>query len=248
LYSVAATTNVAGAVVERYSYNAYGVRTVKNPAGATLAKSAVNQYRGFTGYKLDAETGLMYARARMYSSKLGRFVSHDPWMESETNIPNPGDGYKDGYNLYAAYFVPNGNDPSGMGFWSYLTCLNNCIQANDPIDLALAKALGLIAGTPLPKAWVATTADTLGLSDLARAVRISMGTPGASSTTTLPSALSAAIRGGGRTGLRTLGRFAAPVVVGYGLALAALEVACAAHCTVNCNYTPPLNFNPLNFF
>jgi len=77
LYSIAATTNTAGSVVERYSYNAYGVRTVKNSAGATLAKSAVGQDRGFTGYKLDSETGLYYARARMYSAKLGRFISRD---------------------------------------------------------------------------------------------------------------------------------------------------------------------------
>ena len=77
LYSIAATTNAAGAVVERYSYNAYGVRTVKNSVGVTLVKSAVNQDRGFTGYKIDNESSLMYARARMYSAKVGRFVSRD---------------------------------------------------------------------------------------------------------------------------------------------------------------------------
>ena len=102
LYSVAATTNTSGQVVERYSYNAYGVRTVKNSAGVTLAKSAVNQDRGFTSYKLDSETGLYFARARMYSAKLGRFVSRDLL------------GYIDGDSLYSAYFVPNSLDPTGL--------------------------------------------------------------------------------------------------------------------------------------
>ena len=102
LYSIAATTNAAGAVVERYSYNAYGVRTVKNSAGATLAKSAVGNVRGFTSYKLDSETGLYFARARMYSPKLGRFIGRDFL------------GYLDGESLYRAYFVPLKVDPYGL--------------------------------------------------------------------------------------------------------------------------------------
>jgi RHS repeat-associated protein len=101
LYSIAATTNVAGAVIERYSYNAYGLRIVKNSAGTTLAKSVVGQDRGFTGYELDAESGLYFARARMYSAKLGRFVSRDPLV------------YINGMSVYSAYFVPNKKDPRG---------------------------------------------------------------------------------------------------------------------------------------
>ena len=123
LYSVAATTNTAGSVVERYSYNAYGVRTVKNSAGATLVKSSANQDRGFTGYKLDSETGLYYARTRMYSSKLGRFVSRDPIAHNHVYVlggvvfdenPVPTNGYASGMSLYMAYFAPNKIDPSGM--------------------------------------------------------------------------------------------------------------------------------------
>ena len=120
LYSIAATTNTAGAVVERYSYNAYGVRTVKNSAGAILAKSAVNQDRGFTSYKLDAETGLYFARTRMYSPKLGQFVSRDRWMRSRGKLlPMAKDGYKDGLNLYSGFFIPNGVDPNG----EFICCL-----------------------------------------------------------------------------------------------------------------------------
>ena len=102
LYSVAAATDAAGSVVERYSYNAYGQQTIKTPAWAVLAASAVGQKRGFTGYRCDAESGNYYARARMFSSKLGRFVSRDPLT------------YIDGQNTYAAYFSPNSTDPSGL--------------------------------------------------------------------------------------------------------------------------------------
>lgn len=102
LYSVAATTDATGSVVERYSYNAYGARTVKDAANVVLMKSAVGQDRGFTGYRFDGETGLYFARARWYSPKLGRFVSRDP---SE---------YIDGFSLYPAYFAPNKLDSTGL--------------------------------------------------------------------------------------------------------------------------------------
>ena len=102
LYSVAAVTNSVGAVVERYSYNAYGVPTIKNSANATIAKSVVGNDRGFTGFKLDNESGLYFARERMYSAKLGRFISRDPL------------GVLAGLNFYCAYFAVNGVDPFGL--------------------------------------------------------------------------------------------------------------------------------------
>jgi RHS repeat-associated protein len=81
LYSVAAITSSTGSVVERWSYNAYGVPTIKNSANATIAKSAVGNDRGFTGYKLDSETGLYFARSRFYSARVGRFFSRQPWSD-----------------------------------------------------------------------------------------------------------------------------------------------------------------------
>jgi len=179
LYSVAAMTDSTGAVVERYRYDAYGKRTVTNAGGTPIAASTIGQQRGFTGYYLDAETGLYYARARMYSPSLGRFVNRDPWskksLESasekvhpteaqakeafrkimtqrlgesgfekarikpefekfQTDFsrelmlesvaksspqwgPSAGDGYVDGFNLYAGYAFPNGTDPTGTTFW-----------------------------------------------------------------------------------------------------------------------------------
>ena len=112
LYSLAAVTNSTGAVVERYAYTAYGQQTVKNGGGSVIGGTAVGQARGFTGYRGDSETAMYYVRARMYSSRLGRFVSRDPLRNASSN-PQAGSGYKDGFNFYAAYYVPNHLDPNG---------------------------------------------------------------------------------------------------------------------------------------
>jgi hypothetical protein len=103
--------------------------------------------------------------------------------------------------------------------------VNNCVQANDPINLFMDKALLALSGQQLPKTWVAWLADALGDSQLASAIRLSAAIVG--DYTTLPSSLSAALRLGGRSSLRLLGRLAAPVQLAYGVALAAVEAGCA---------------------
>ena len=129
LYSVAVVTNSVGAVVERYSYNAYGVRTIKDAANVLLLKSAVGGERGFTGYRFDGETGNYYARARMYSANLGDFISRDPWRKVD-DIQSAGDGYHDGYSLYGAYFAVNALDPEGT--YRSVLCVTNTFK--DCID------------------------------------------------------------------------------------------------------------------
>jgi len=115
LYSPAALTDPSGAVIERYRYDAYGRRTVTNAAGVSRLASSYAFQRGFTGYHLDAESGLYYARARMYSPGLGRFVSRDilEMMHPKFGQITMGANYSDGYSLYAGYFAPNHADPSG---------------------------------------------------------------------------------------------------------------------------------------
>ena len=112
LFSPQAITDSTGAVVERYSYTAFGERTVIG--GSSEHHSDLGLNFGFTGLRDDGG-GLLFARSRYFSPELGRFISRDPA------------GYVDGYSLYNGYFVPNGLDPTGLSetwnwdfssFWS----------------------------------------------------------------------------------------------------------------------------------
>jgi RHS repeat-associated protein len=140
LWSVEAITDNAQNVVERYSYDAYGKRTVLAPDGSTTRAASLysNDY-GFTGLRHDPETGLIYGRARMYHPTLGRWIGRDPFTAKQWNdpiaitderlrlretfdqsdtsqaiAPMALDGYPNGFSLYSSYFVPNSTDPSGL--------------------------------------------------------------------------------------------------------------------------------------
>ena len=83
-------------VTDTFIYTAYGEEvartgTTTNPFG----------YKGAVGYYTNAETDDIYVRARTYEPAAGRWLSVDPL------------GFVDGQNLYRAYFVANGDDPSG---------------------------------------------------------------------------------------------------------------------------------------
>jgi RHS repeat-associated protein len=98
LYSVGAITNSAGVVKERYAYSAYGARQT------VLDDAAIANDIGYTGRRLDQETGLWYFRARYFDAKLGRFVGRDPLEYGES--------------LYCYYGTPNACDPTGC--WPYV--------------------------------------------------------------------------------------------------------------------------------
>lgn len=96
LGSIVALTNSSGAVVQTYSYDAFGNIT---PTGA------INQPYSFTGREYDPETGMYFYRARYYDPKAGRFMTKDPIGFTGGDV-----------NLYG--YVQNNpmnmNDPSGM--------------------------------------------------------------------------------------------------------------------------------------
>ncbi|MDH5557842.1 MAG: hypothetical protein OEZ03_10855, partial [Alphaproteobacteria bacterium] len=71
LGSVRLVTDAAGAVANRYDYDAFGNWE------ATSYETVANPF-GFTARERDAESGLMFYRARYYDPEIGRFISEDP--------------------------------------------------------------------------------------------------------------------------------------------------------------------------
>ncbi len=91
-----------GTVLERYTYDVLGSRTVLAADGSTVrTTSSYDNPYGYTARRHDDESGLMYFRARCYDTSTGEFASKDP-LE-----------YVDGMSLYRAYFVPGAVDPLG---------------------------------------------------------------------------------------------------------------------------------------
>ncbi len=71
LGSIRLMTDAAGAVAARYDYDAFGNWE------STSYERVANPY-GFTARERDAESGLMFYRARYYDPRIGRFISEDP--------------------------------------------------------------------------------------------------------------------------------------------------------------------------
>jgi len=110
-WNVVAIADSSAAVQERYNYSAFGKLNLFDAAFAVRAASACNVTRTFTGQVLDAETGLMLYRNRVYHPTLGRFVQRDPI------------GYEAGdVNLmrYVGNGSVNARDPFGLQDWGII--------------------------------------------------------------------------------------------------------------------------------
>lgn len=108
LYSVAALSDQAGAVVERYAYTAYGQPLFLDGAGNLLApqpavSALANPYL-FAGRRLDAESHNIDYRLRTLDTQLGRFLSRDrKWYVRSMSMY----AYVDGHPL--SMLDPSGN-------------------------------------------------------------------------------------------------------------------------------------------
>ena len=98
IHSTLAQTNAQGSgIANSYGYSPYG-------QSSTIGPDATNNPSQYTGRENDADTGLMFYRARYYDPVLKRFISEDPI------------GLAGGMNVYA---YVNGNpvslnDPTGL--------------------------------------------------------------------------------------------------------------------------------------
>jgi RHS repeat-associated protein len=99
LGSITSLADSTEAAVNTYEYDSFG--NVVNKTGAT-----VNPY-GYTGRRLDNESGLMYYRTRYYNQDTGRFITADPI------------GFAGGINFYSYVFNNpiNAFDPTGLKDW-----------------------------------------------------------------------------------------------------------------------------------
>ncbi len=101
--STTAITTASGTPCYQATFTAYG----QEMATQTTCTS---NYK-FTGYERDAETGLDYAFARYYNSRLGRFMSADSFGGA------PSDPQYNNRYAYVGNRPMNSTDPSGMYHW-----------------------------------------------------------------------------------------------------------------------------------
>ena len=101
-WNVTSLCSPSANILERYQYSPYGVLQILTPTWTSRATSQYNNPYSYTGRRFDQESNIYYYRNRFYNPALGRFINRDPI------------GYGDGMNLYRGYFVPGGNDPSGL--------------------------------------------------------------------------------------------------------------------------------------
>lgn len=253
--NIVALIDASGAVTDTYVYDPFGT--------CTHSGDSDNPFR-FSSEYYDGETGLIYYNFRYYSSALGRWLARDPkadgkffknsllsfllsgsvanmevllLLSEENEIDINRFIYTFSKNCPTIIIDYHGLDTRG---WDWISCMASCIEDNDPIKLAIAKALLLIGGASIPKETVALLAESVGDIELARKIRMSLKIPGISRYTTIPSALSAKLRMGGRSSLRAFGRFANQVLIGYGLALSAVEAHCTGHCCGLRHYDPSI--------
>jgi RHS repeat-associated protein len=87
-WNTTALVDAAGAVVERYTYDAYGSATVLSGAWASQSPTLYHNEILFAGYRKDPESQLYHVRHRAYHPTLGRWLQRDPAK------------YSDGANLH----------------------------------------------------------------------------------------------------------------------------------------------------
>jgi len=85
LGSIAVITDEAGRVVERLSYDAWGMRRFANGQDDPSESITSLTNRGFTGHEHLEEVGLVHMNGRVYDPALGRFTSADPLIQDPFN-------------------------------------------------------------------------------------------------------------------------------------------------------------------
>ncbi|MGV6825357.1 MAG: RHS repeat-associated core domain-containing protein, partial [bacterium] len=132
LGSVEVITNQDQQVIERTSYEAFGLRRQSNWQSAAAPLTAIEN-RGFTGHEHLEQVGIIHMNGRIYDPNLGRFLSADPHIQFPNNLQS--------FNRYS-YVLNNPlsyTDPSGY-FIEWLIAIGSTFVA-DTVAIAAADAL-----------------------------------------------------------------------------------------------------------
>jgi RHS repeat-associated protein len=137
--NVTALATVAGLIVERYCYSAYGLATVLSGDFAERDATEYSWEHCYACYRLDLHSGLYDVRSRCYQPGLGAFIQRDLV------------GYASGdYNLYR-YVINNGInsvDPYGHGAVEVVLSLLAVAVAGCILGVVGALALQAIQAQP----------------------------------------------------------------------------------------------------
>jgi RHS repeat-associated protein len=152
--NVLALTDWNGTVVESHDYDVFGQEVVDEYTRAGT------QPKRFTGKERDTETGWDYFGARYYGSKIGRFTTADPYLDTRPALSNPQrwNRYAYGLNNPLRYVDPDGRDA-----WDIFTGAANAFGSNFSLglgrqsaynsDFAAGQFVGDLASIPAGYAW-----------------------------------------------------------------------------------------------
>lgn len=128
LNSVVAQADAAGSISQTRSYSSFGIPNPEQPISSF----------GFTGEQYDAETGLLYLRARYHMPQVGRFVTQDAFRG---NILDPlsQHSYNYVYGDPINFIDPTGNVPFLIAFVAPVVART---AANLAFDLIITAATG----------------------------------------------------------------------------------------------------------
>lgn len=140
LGNVIALLDASGAVVVKYTYDAWGNNVVSNANNVIITDANhignLNPFR-YRGYYYDADIKLYYLKSRYYDPETGRFISQDGVEYLDPDTIN-------GLNLYAyCGNNPVSNvDPNGNAWWHWLVA---------GVAIALAVVVSVVScGTAVP--------------------------------------------------------------------------------------------------
>ena len=137
--STTAITDSSGNLVERVTYDVYGLPTFTDALGQTLKKSTIRNTTLFQGREYDYDLGLYNYRARYFDPTMGRFLQTDPL------------GYQDSMNLYQGMGMNPVNfvDPRGkrissntLKYWGSYDKALEYVKYNLGLYLAGGDSLG----------------------------------------------------------------------------------------------------------